>query len=242
MTTSRRDFLKLTAIGGTALALGFPVIADEPFAPNVWVRIDPDGTVSLTVGKVEMGQGVRTALPMILAEELDADWETVRLVQGMPSASLRLGTGGSYSVRALWTPLRTAGAAAREMLVAAAAARLAVDAALLRTEKGFVIHDATQRRLSYGELSSAAAKLPLPASPKLKERFRLIGKRTKRVDGKAIVTGKAEYGFDVRVPGMLYASLERPPAIGGSVNRFDAARRSRSRASSTSCRSRAAWP
>jgi isoquinoline 1-oxidoreductase beta subunit len=226
MTTSRRDFLKLTVAGGSALALGFRVFAEEaePFAPNVWVRVEPNGLVTLTMTKVEMGQGVRTSLPMILAEELDADWERIRLVQGIPGAKLRLGTGGSFSVRGLWTPLRTAGAAAREMLVAAAAAKLAVDPASLRTEKGFVLHDATQRRLSYGELSSAAAKLPLPASPKLKERaqYRLVGKATKRIDGKAIVSGKAEYGLDVRVPGMLYASIERPPAIGGTVKRFDA--------------------
>lgn len=222
MTTSRRDFLKLTALGGTALSLGFPLFSDEPFAPNAWIRIDPDGTVSLTIGKVEMGQGVRTSLPMILAEELDADWERVKLVQGMPGSKMRLGTGGSFSVRALWNPLRTAGAAAREMLVSAAAQKLGVDPAALRTEKGFVIHGAT--RLSYGELTSAAARLPVPTTPKLKEasQYRLVGKRTRRTDGKDIVSGKAQYGLDVRLPGMLFASIERPPVIGGTVKRFDA--------------------
>lgn len=225
MTATRRHFLKLTAVCGSALALGFDAAAaDEPFAPNVWVRVDPNGLVTLTMTKVEMGQGVRTSLPMILAEELDADWERVQIVTGIPSAKVRLGTGGSWTVRGLFTPLRNAGAAAREMLVAAAAAKLAVDAASLRTEKGFVIHDTTGRRLSYGELSSAAAKLPVPASPKLKEKFSLIGKRTKRVDGKAIVSGRAEYGFDVRLPGMLYATIERPPVMGGTVKRFDAAK------------------
>ena len=223
--TTRRDFLKITLLGGSALALGLPAFGeDAPFSPSVWIRVDPDGLVSLTVGKVEMGQGVRTSLPMILAEELDADWEKVRLVQGIPSATLRLGTGGSFSVRALWMPLRTAGAAAREMLVAAAAIKLGVDAASLRTEKGFVIHEASGPRLPYGELSAAAAKLAVPSSPKLKDasQFRLVGKGTKRVDGRAIVTGKAEYGLDVRLPGMVYASIERPPAIGGSVKSFDA--------------------
>ncbi|HYC94060.1 MAG TPA: molybdopterin cofactor-binding domain-containing protein, partial [Thermoanaerobaculia bacterium] len=225
MTATRRDFLKLTTFGCSALALGFNAFPEEPFAPNVWVRIGLNGLVTLTVGKVEMGQGVRTSLPMILAEELDADWERVQLVQGIPSAKMRgLGTGGSFSVRALWMPLRNAGAAAREMLVAAAAARLAVDAASLRTEKGFVIHDATRQRLSYGELSAAAAKLPVPSAPKLKEKFTLVGKRTRRTDGPAIVSGKAEYGFDVRVPGMLYASLERPRTIGGTIKSFDAAK------------------
>jgi isoquinoline 1-oxidoreductase beta subunit len=225
MTTTRRDFLKLTAAGGSALVLGFHAFAenDARFTPNVWLRIDRDGTVTVTAPKVEMGQGVRTSLPMILAEELDADWERIRVVQGIAGSKLRLGTGGSYSVRGLWKPLRNAGAAAREMLIAAAAARLAVDAASLRTEKGYVI-DTTGRRLSYGELASAAAKLPVPSAPKLRERFHIIGKRTKRVDGKAIVGGKAEYGLDVRLPGMLYASIERPPAIGGSVKHFDAAK------------------
>lgn len=137
MKTSRRGFIKITTLGGSALALG--LFAESggktPFAPSVWVRIEADGTVSLTAGKCEMGQGVRTSLPMILAEELDADWERVRVVQGEPGPGIdTLGTGGSFSVRSLWTPMRTAGAAAREMLVAAAAARLGVDAATLRTE------------------------------------------------------------------------------------------------------------
>jgi isoquinoline 1-oxidoreductase beta subunit len=229
VTTSRRLFLKLSTLAGTGLALGVTVAtrSDEPqpFAPNVWVRIETDGTVALTVGKCEMGQGVRTSLPMILAEELDADWERVKIVQGEPGGAIRgLGTGGSWSLRALWTPLRTAGAAAREMLVAAAAAQFAVDPATLRTEKGFVVHDATARRLAYGELSAAAAKQAVPTAPKLKEAkdFRIVGKATKRVDNKAIVTGTATYGLDVRVPGMLYASIERPPVLGGTVKSFDA--------------------
>ena len=225
MTASRRDFLKLTALGGSALALGFPLFGEDAaqsFAPNAWIRIDPDGTIALTLGKVEMGQGVRTSLPMILAEELDADWERVRVVMGVPSSTMRLGTGGSFSVRALWMPLRTAGAAAREMLVSAAAQKLGVDAALLRTEKGFAIHGAT--RISYGELTSLAARQAVPTQPKLKDaaQFRLVGKRTRKVESKDIVRGKAEYGLDVRLPGMLYASIERPPVLGGSVKRFDA--------------------
>lgn len=228
MTTSRRDFIKLTALGGTALALGFePARADDatPFVPSVWIRIEPDGTVTLTAGKAEMGQGVRTSLPMILAEELDLDWDRVRVVHGSPSSGVRtMGTGGSFSVQGMWGPMRTAGAAAREMLVAAAAAKLGVDAASLRTERGFVIHDAGNRRLSYGELTTAAAKLPVPASPKLKDakNFRLIGKATRRVDGKDIVRGQATYGLDVRVPNLLYATIARPRVIGGSVKSFDA--------------------
>ena len=229
MRSSRRDFLKITALAGSGLAVGVRLTsrADESasFAPNVWVRVDPNGAIFLTAGKIEMGQGVKTSLPMILAEELDADWERVTVVQGEPSAKMRgLGTGGSFSLRALWTPLRNAGAAAREMLVGAAAAQLAVDGATLRTERGFVIHDASGRRLSYGELAAEAAKQPVPASPRLKDAkdFRIVGKRTSRVDNQAIVTGAAAYGFDVRLPGMLFASIERPPVIGGSIKSFNA--------------------
>src|ERR1051325_6524807 len=154
--TTRRDFIKLSLIAGSALAIGFDFEAEEtkPFQPNGWIRIDPDGTVQLTVGKSEMGQGVRTSLPMILADELDADWNSIKLVQASPSAQFtRLGTGGSFSLGGSWQPLRLAGAAARAMLVSAAAARLSVDPSTLRTEKGFVVHDTT--RVPYGELTAA---------------------------------------------------------------------------------------
>ena len=225
--TTRRDFIKLSLIAGSALAIGFDFEAEEtkPFQPNGWIRIDPDGTVQLTVGKSEMGQGVRTSLPMILADELDADWNSIKLVQASPSAQFtRLGTGGSFSLGGSWQPLRLAGAAARAMLVSAAAARLGVDPSTLRTEKGFVVHDTT--RVPYGELTAAAAALPIPKDPPLKKTsdFRIIGTRTKRTDGPHIVTGKAQYGIDVRVPGMRYATIVRPPVLGGSVKRFDPTR------------------
>ncbi|HJQ38849.1 MAG TPA: xanthine dehydrogenase family protein molybdopterin-binding subunit [Thermoanaerobaculia bacterium] len=225
--TTRRDFLKISLIAGSALAIGFDFEAEEtkPFQPHGWIRIDPDGTVTLTVGKSEMGQGVRTSLPMILADELDADWNSIKLVQASPSAQFnRLGTGGSFSLGGSWLPLRQAGAAARAMLVSAAAARLGVDAATLRTEKGFVIHG--NGRISYGELTTAAAALPLPQNVPMKKTsdFRIIGSRTKRTDGPDIVSGKAQYGIDVRVPGMRYATIVRPPVLGGTVKRFDATR------------------
>lgn len=228
--TTRRDFIKLSLIAGTALAIGFDFEAQaeeapKPFQPNGWIRIDPDGSIQLTVGKSEMGQGVRTSLPMILADELDADWNSVKLVQASPSAQFtRLGTGGSFSLGGSWMPLRQAGAAARAMLISAAAARLGVDAATLRTERGFVIHG--DRRIGYGELTAAAAALPIPEKPALKQAgdFRIIGTRTKRTDGPNIVTGKAQYGIDVRVPNMRYATIVRPPVLGGSVKRFDAAK------------------
>lgn len=229
--TTRRDFLKVSLLAGSALAIGFrfddEAYAAAPFRPNGWVRIDPDGTVSVTVGKSEMGQGVRTSLPMILAEELDADWSSIRLEQASPSTEFnRLGTGGSFSVASLWDPLRKAGATARHLLISAAAARLSVDRASLRTERGFVIHDASKQRLSYGELTAAAAALPIPADVPLKQMsdFRIIGKATKRTDGCDIVSGKARYGIDVRVPRLRYATIVRPPLLGGSVKSFDATR------------------
>ena len=226
--TTRRDFIKLSLIAGSALAIGFDYEGQpvQPFQPNGWIRIDPDGTVTLTVGKSEMGQGVRTSLPMILAEELDADWASIKLVQASPSAEFtRLGTGGSFSLGGSWLPLRKAGAAARAMLLGAAAARWSADTTSLRTEKGFVVHP-DGRRLGYGELTAAAAALPIPAEPPLKKTsdFKIIGTRTKRTDGPDIVTGKAQYGIDARVPGLRYATIVRPPVLAGSVKRFDATR------------------
>jgi CO/xanthine dehydrogenase Mo-binding subunit len=232
--TTRRDFLKVSLLAGTALTIAFR-FDDEaqaaetpaPFLPNGWVRIEPDGKVIITVGKSEMGQGVRTSLPMILAEELDADWSSVRLDQASPSAQFnRLGTGGSFSVNSSWTPLRQAGATARSMLITAAATRLAVDRSTLRTERGFVTHDASNRRLSYGELTAAAAALPVPAGVPLKKvtEFRLVGTPTRRTDGPDIVTGRAGYGLDTRVKGMRYATIVRPPVMGGTVKTFDATR------------------
>jgi len=178
------------------------------------VRIDADGTVTLTVGKSEMGQGVRTSLPMILAEELEIEWRSVRIVQAMPSAQFQsLGTGGSFSVRGSFRSLRRAGAAAREMLISAAALRWAVHRESCRAEHSAVIHVPTQRRLTYGELTAAAAALPVPTNVPLKEirDFRIIGQPTKRIDGPAIVTGTAKYGLDIKVPGMRYATIIRPP-------------------------------
>src|SRR5215468_11329799 len=171
---TRRDFLRAGAVAGGALVVGIGLdgrafAADKArvFGPNVWVRIEPSGKTFLTIGKQEMGQGVRTSLAMILAEELDADWTQVSLVQASPGPDFKeLGTGGSWSVGGSWKRLRLAGAAAREMLVAAAAARWGVAADGCRTENGTVVHEG--RRLRYGELVAEAAKLPVPAAPKPK--------------------------------------------------------------------------
>lgn len=237
MITSRRAFLKTAALGGASLVVVFgenrlfaakkdPAKKDEAkkdaagndatgqFKPNGWVRVNADGSVTLTIGKSEMGQGVRTSLAMILADELEADWSRIKLVQASPGPDFkRLGTGGSFSLGGSWKTLRQAGAAAREMLITAAAARLKVDRATCSATKGEVVHAASKRRLKYGELVADAAKLSVPADPPLKKAsdFRLIGKPTKRIDGRDIVTGAARYGIDTKVPKMLYATIERAP-------------------------------
>jgi isoquinoline 1-oxidoreductase beta subunit len=232
MITSRRAFLKTTALGGASLVVAFDENrlfgakkdaakkeeakkeAPGHFKPNGWVRVDADGSVTLTIGKSEMGQGVRTSLAMILADELEADWSRIKLVQASPGPDFkRLGTGGSFSLGGSWKTLRQAGAAAREMLITAAAARWKVDRATCSAAKSEVVHAASKRRLKYAELVADAAKLPVPADPPLKKAsdFRLIGKPTRRIDGRDIVTGAARYGIDTKVPGMLYASIERAP-------------------------------
>ncbi|MEO7724150.1 MAG: molybdopterin cofactor-binding domain-containing protein [Chthoniobacterales bacterium] len=198
--------------------------AAASFQPNGWIRIDAQGAVTITLGKSEMGQGVRTALPMILADELGAYWSRVKTVQAMPGPGFkRLGTGGSGSVQGSWKPLREAAAAAREMLTEAAAKQWNVDPATCSTEAGAVHHAGSGRRLEFGWLVAEAAKLPVPSAPSLKktEDFRLIGKRTPRIDAREIVTGATKYGIDTRVPGMLYASIERPPALGLKARKWD---------------------
>lgn len=225
MKTDRRAFVKVMAASAGALLLGVRSSAEEkqPFKPNAWLRIDADGTVTVKIGKSEMGQGVRTALPMILAEELDVPFESIRVEQASPGAEFtRLGTGGSGSVMGLYDPLRNAGAAARTMLVAAAAARWNVDPASLTTKDGAVIQGT--HRATYGELAADAAKQPVPDKPALKPRsaFKLIGQSKKRIDGPEIVTGRAKYGLDVRVPGMFFAVVTRAPKLGQKVVSFDA--------------------
>jgi isoquinoline 1-oxidoreductase beta subunit len=181
-TIGRRDFLKTGAIAGAGLFIGFRLIdarestaalpGAPDFSPNAYLKIGTDGSVTLFADHVELGQGVMTSLPMIVAEELDADWSTVKIerMPADPSAWPRtIMTVGSQSVRGSWQPLRRAGAAAREMLVMAAAATWQVDRSDLRTEKGFVVHAASGRRASYGELATAAATLTPPANPTLKD-------------------------------------------------------------------------
>jgi isoquinoline 1-oxidoreductase beta subunit len=232
MSATRRQFLKAGAAGGAALLVEVPLFADPEsgaasFAPNPWISIGRDGKVTLVVGHSEMGQGVRTSLAMILADELEADWKTVAIRQASPGPDYKgLSTGGSDSVEDSWMPLRKAAASARTMLVEAAAKTWKVPAADCAARDGAVHHASSGRKLAYGNLVSAAAGLAVPPEPVLKDRrdFRLIGTRVPRVDGPAIVSGKATYGLDVRVPGMLFAAVARCPVAGGKVARFDAAR------------------
>ncbi|HEY4231044.1 MAG TPA: molybdopterin cofactor-binding domain-containing protein [Thermoanaerobaculia bacterium] len=232
MSSTRRQFLRTTAVGGAALAnlvaLRIPLRArpgaPARFAPNQWVRIDASGRVTAVVARSEMGQGVRTSLAMILAEELGADWKTVVVEQASPSAEYTdMNTGGSDSVASGWTPLRTAGAAAREMLVAAASKAWGVPASECRTESGAIVHGASSRRAAFGTLVAAAAALPVPKEPRLKPRaeFTLVGTRVARIDGPDIVTGRAVYGLDTRIPDMLFAAVARCPVAGGKLARFD---------------------
>ena len=223
---TRRDFLKT---GGTAaLVIGFALpaaagraLAAGPaaaFSPSAFLRITPDDRVTVVCGSAEMGQGVLTAIPMLLAEELDADWSKVSVEQAPADKAFAnpmfgtQATGGSTTVRAHWEPMRKAGAAARAMLVAAAAERWRLDAASLRTERGQVIAPNGQR-LRYGALVAAAAKQAVPADPPLKDAkdFKLLGQPLKRLDTPAKVNGSAKYGIDAQVPGLLVAVMARAP-------------------------------
>jgi len=229
----RRDFLQVTGTIGAGLVVGFRIPNRRgvaPFAPNAWLRIATDNSVLVVVDRSEMGQGVTTALPMLLAEELEADWTKIRF-EFAPADKAYInrlfgiqGTGGSSSVRAAWKPLREAGAQARTMLIAAAAQTWGVEPATCRAEAGAVIHTGTNRRLTYGALAQRAAAVPVPANVPLKDPrdWRLAGKPTKRLDTRFKVNGTAQFGIDVRVPGMLTAVVARSPVFGGKVRSFDA--------------------
>ena len=237
MSATRREFLKAGAlVGGLALVFELPEFlagsAPAAFDPNAYLRVDSDDTVTLWVTHLEMGQGVRTVLPMILAEELDADWARVRIEQASPGArfaGIRLHTSGSDSSSDSYDTLRKAAATAREMLIAAAAARWRVPAHECRADRGAIRHERTNRSASFGAVAADAAHQPVPKDPPLKpvSAYRILGKPMKRVDGPRIVTGAAVYGIDARIPGMLYASVERAPRFGSTVASVDdaAARR-----------------
>ena len=233
MTTTRRQFLEALSAGGGALILGLPTRgqglrkltpSDTPLAPNQWLRIGADGSITLVAHKSEMGQGVRTSLPMILAEELGADWSRVQVVHARPGPEFtRMGTSGSGSVSGSWRPLRLAAAAAREMLIAAAAARWNVAATECRAVSGQIIHSPSNRSVAFGDLVDAASQLPVPANPPLKSRdeFRLLGTRVAAVDLPGLISGQAVFAADVRLPGMRFAVLARNPVHGRAALRVD---------------------
>jgi isoquinoline 1-oxidoreductase beta subunit len=231
---SRRTFLKASVLGLTGLTLGCklgPVLADDSASVSasdvtIWVNIAEDNQITIIVVKAEMGQGVSTALPMIVAEELEADWENIKIelkgqikpydLGGMPL------TAGSTSVMTQFEPLREVGAAAKEMLITACAQKWQVDPESLTAENSHVIHP-TKGTISYGELAEEASKLPVPEKPKLKDpsEFKIIGKSLDRLDTPDHIEGKSVFGIDVVVPDMLYAAVRQSPVFGGEVSNFD---------------------
>jgi isoquinoline 1-oxidoreductase beta subunit len=243
--TDRRAFLK-TPLAGLILVVGLPgfgVAADEPKkyggdgmphglqdSPRIFVSIAPDGTVSIVVHRSEMGQGIRTSLPRIVADELEADYKRVRVVQA-PGDEARYGnqdTDGSRSTRHWFEPMRRCGAAARQMLEQAAANRWHVPPDQVEARLHELVHKPSGRKLGYGAVALDAAKLDVPPRESLKlkdpSKFRYIGKDDPSLtDGPVIVTGKSHYGIDTRLPGMMYAVVARPPVLGGKVKTFDAA-------------------
>ena len=197
----------------------------NPFAPNAWLEIASTGEIKIWCGHSEMGQGVFTSLPMIVAEELSCDWRRVKVVQADLDAKYgNQITGGSGSVRSSFETLHKAGAAARELLISSAASQWTVPAAECRAENGFVLHAASQRKIPFEQLLDVASRLPLPADPPLKSPadFTLLGKPTLRIDTPPKINGSAIFGIDTRVPGMLIASMERCPAYGGTPRAFNA--------------------
>jgi isoquinoline 1-oxidoreductase beta subunit len=235
VSLSRRDFLKVASTRGTLLVVAISWEEGPPgegtqgataFTPNQWLTIDTTGAVTLMAHKSEMGQGVSTALPMILADELGADWRQVRVDHAVPGPLFQnMGTSGSGSVSGSWLPLRRAAAAARAMLVTAAATSWRVAETECTTAHGAVLHRLTGRRLGFGELVARAAQLPVPEDPPLRDRaeFTLVGHRVPDPAQPAIARGAMVYGLDVQRPGMLYAVVARCPVHGGRVASFDAA-------------------
>jgi isoquinoline 1-oxidoreductase beta subunit len=240
---SRRTFLAATAALGGGLLLGFGLPArgemrdslttDAPFAPDAFLRIDRAGKVTFVMPVIEMGQGTYTSIPMLIAEELEVDVDKVVIEHSPPDdkvyANPLLGaqiTGASTAIRGTYVPLRRAGAAARVMLVTAAARRWKVDASTCRAEKGTVVHVPTGRKLGYGRLVDAAAKLPVPENVTLKEpaQFKLIGTPHRRLDTVGKVDGSAKYGIDTRLPGMLFAVIAQSPTFGGKLVSVDEAK------------------
>jgi isoquinoline 1-oxidoreductase subunit beta len=236
---SRRDFIKTSAFAGTGMMLGVTlatsktdaVAAGTLYTPNAWVHISDDNVVTLISARSEMGQGVYTSMPMLIAEELNISLDKIKVAIAPPNAvytNSLLGaqiTGGSTSVRDGYEKLRLGGAQVREMLISAAAAKWNVPRTELKAVDGSVMGP-NGKKATYGELAADASKLPVPEKVALKDAkdFTIVGKRTKRLDSPAKVNGTAQFGIDVKLPGMVYASLEQSPVIGGKVKSFDGAK------------------
>ena len=239
---NRRTFLKTTAaIGGGLMIGGYiardgdsaELLAAGSFEPNIWLKINSDDTVRIMLSQLEMGQGVMTSMPMLVAEDLDMDWSKIKtewspadMKYGNPNFGGAQLTAGSNSVRGMWKILRGSGATARAMLVTAAAQTWNVPEDSLTTEKGEVIHKASGRRLKYGALVDKAAVLPVPKDVKLKDpkSFTLMGQSLPRLDVPEKVNGSAVFGMDVKLPGLLTARIQRSAVFGGKVKSFDAAK------------------
>jgi isoquinoline 1-oxidoreductase beta subunit len=238
MNVTRRLFLQTTAAAGGGLMLGGFVPGLAPaaeaagvFEPNVWVKLTADGKARIMLSMLEMGQGVMTAMPMLLAEDLDVDWKDVTTEwvgadarYGNPGFGGAQTTAGSNSTRGMWKILRSAGATARVMLVSAAAKDWGVADSACTTDKGVVIHQASGRRATYASLVDKAAALPVPASVPLKDpkAFKLLGQDVPRLDIPSKVNGSAQFGADAKLPGMLVARVVRCPVFGGKVASFNA--------------------
>jgi isoquinoline 1-oxidoreductase beta subunit len=238
-TLSRRTFLTVSATGGAMLIGGYlpglrgtgTAEAAGSFEPNVWLKINADDTVTIMLSQLEMGQGVMTSMPMLVAEELDVEWNKIKTEwvpadpkYGNPNFGGAQLTAGSNSVRGMWKLLREAGATARVMLITAAAQNWSVAAGTCSTEKGEVIHKASSRRVKYGSLVDKAASLPVPKTVVLKDakEFRVLGQSIPRLDIPEKVNGKAGFGIDVKRPDMLTARVVRCPVFGGTVESFNA--------------------
>ncbi len=240
-SASRRGFLKTSAAATSGLLIGvalpgMPGVAQAAgtmHTPNAWVHIADDNTITLISARSEMGQGVYTSMPMLIAEELNVDIRKIKVAFAPPDAKVYgnplLGgpqlTGGSTSVRDGWLKLRVAGAQVREMLLTAAAARWNVDKDTLKADNGMVTGP-KGLKATYGSLAASASSMPVPEKPPMKDPkdFRIVGKSTRRLDTPAKTNGTAEFGIDVKLPGMVYAALEQCPVIGGTVKSFDAAK------------------
>jgi isoquinoline 1-oxidoreductase beta subunit len=239
LTVSRRSFIKASSavsagglLMGVSIASGPARAAGLVHTPNAWVHISDDNVITLISARSEMGQGVYTSMPMLIAEELNVDIKRVKVAMAPPNTKLYgnplLGgaqlTGGSTSVRDGWERLRVAGAQVREMLITAAAEKWKVDRSTLKAENGLVIGSGRAQRATYGQLAAAASKLPVPEKVALKDpsQFRIVGKKLTRLDTPSKVNGTAVFGIDVKLPGLVYASLEQSPVLGGTVKSFDA--------------------